>query len=64
MTRQNLLRRIARRFGAYGDYNNAHNDDPAPLDGVLRDFDELTDEEIEALEASVGASGARRPPSE
>lgn len=64
MTRHNTLRRLARRFGAYGDYNNARNDDPTPLDGVLRDFDELTNDEIEALEASIGASGARRPPSE
>lgn len=31
---------------------------------VTPDFDETTDEDIAAISAEIGASGARRPPSE
>ena len=31
---------------------------------VVAEFDETAESEIKAIEASIGASGARRPPSE
>lgn len=52
-------RRIAAPYGTRsGDWHDPHNE------LINRDFDEMSEEEAERISSSVGASGARRPPSE
>lgn len=58
-------RKVVRPFGRREDFEVAPGDEVKPVNELLvRDLDELRDRETEALAASVGATGARRPASE